>query len=147
MRFTRRAGLILGLLALAASPAARALFDPEITHTKVGEPRIAAAVDPALARIGTPMSLAVAGARLVVGGSRGVAALDAAGKLLWLIELPPATVRQVAADEHEDAQALFDAEFALMTGELLRLLPAIVAAMGGELARTPDLIDNAKEQA
>lgn len=54
---------------------------------------------------------------------------------------------QVAADEHEDAQALFDAEFALMTGELLRLLPAIVAAMGGELTRTPDLIDNAKEQA
>ena len=54
---------------------------------------------------------------------------------------------QVAADEHEDAQALFDAEFALMTGELLRLLPAIVAAMGGEITRTPDLIDNAKEQA
>lgn len=54
---------------------------------------------------------------------------------------------QVAADEHEDAQALFDAEFALMTGELLRLLPAIVAAMGGELARTPDLIDSTKEQA
>lgn len=54
---------------------------------------------------------------------------------------------QAATDEHEDAQALFDAEFALMTGELLRLLPAIVAAIGGELARTPDLIDNAKEQA
>lgn len=53
----------------------------------------------------------------------------------------------MAADEHEDAQALFDAEFALMTGELLRLLPAIVAAMGGEITRTPDLIDNAKEQA
>ena len=54
---------------------------------------------------------------------------------------------QAKADEHEDAQALFDAEFALMTGELLRLLQAVVAAMGGELARTPDLIDNAKEQA
>ena len=54
---------------------------------------------------------------------------------------------QAAADEHDDAQALFDAEFALMTGELLRLLPAIVAAMGGEITRTPDLIDNAKEQA
>ena len=40
-----------------------------------------------------------------------------------------------------------DAEFELMTGELLRLLPAVVAAMGGELTRTPDLIDNAKEQA
>ena len=54
---------------------------------------------------------------------------------------------QAKADEHEDAQSIFDAEFALMTGELLRLLPAIVAAMGGEIARTPDLIDNAKEQA
>ena len=54
---------------------------------------------------------------------------------------------QVKADEHEDAQSIFDAEFALMTGELLRMLPAVVAAMGGELTRTPDLIDNAKEQA
>ena len=54
---------------------------------------------------------------------------------------------QVKADEHEDAQSIFDAEFALMTGELLRLLPAVVAAMGGELTRTPDLIDDTKEQA
>ena len=53
---------------------------------------------------------------------------------------------QVKADEHEDAQSIFDAEFALMTGELLRLLQAVVAAMGGELTRTQDLIDNAKEQ-
>ena len=53
---------------------------------------------------------------------------------------------QAKADEHEDAQALFDAEFALMTGELLRLLQAVVAAMGGELTRTQDLIDSAKEQ-
>lgn len=51
---------------------------------------------------------------------------------------------QAAADEHEDAQALFDAEFALMTGELLRLLPAIVGAMGGEIQRAPDLVDQAK---
>ena len=53
---------------------------------------------------------------------------------------------QVKADEHEDAQSIFDAEFALMTGELLRLLQAVVAAMGGELTRTQDLIDSAKEQ-
>jgi recombination associated protein RdgC len=33
----------------------------------------------------------------------------------------------------EDARALFDAGFALMTGELARLLPALVAALGGEL--------------
>lgn len=33
----------------------------------------------------------------------------------------------------EDARALFDAGFALMTGELQRLLPAVVEALGGEL--------------
>ncbi|MDT3671823.1 MAG: recombination-associated protein RdgC [Aromatoleum sp.] len=39
-------------------------------------------------------------------------------------------------DEHgaEDARALFDAGFALMTGELGRLLPELVSALGGELA-------------
>ena len=54
---------------------------------------------------------------------------------------------QVKADEHEDAQSIFDAEFALMTGELLRLLPAVVGAMGGEIQRAPDLVDQAKEAA
>lgn len=33
----------------------------------------------------------------------------------------------------EDARALFDAGFALMTGELGRLIPALVEALGGEL--------------
>jgi len=33
----------------------------------------------------------------------------------------------------EDARALFDAGFALMTGELGRLLPALIEALGGEL--------------
>lgn len=34
----------------------------------------------------------------------------------------------------EDARALFDAGFALMTGELRQLLPAVIEALGGELA-------------
>jgi recombination associated protein RdgC len=54
---------------------------------------------------------------------------------------------QAKADEHEDAEALFNAEFALMAGELLRLIPALVDAMGGELVREPDLADRAKEAA
>lgn len=54
---------------------------------------------------------------------------------------------QAKADDHDDAQALFDAEFTLMTGELLRLLPALVDAMGGELVRDRDLVDDAKEAA
>lgn len=53
-------------------------------------------------------------------------------------------VRDSVTDEdHEDAQALFDAEFALMAGELLRLLDATVDALGGELVREPDLVDMA----
>lgn len=54
---------------------------------------------------------------------------------------------QVSEDDREDAQALFDAEFALMAGELLRLLDATVAALGGELGREADLVDRAKEAA
>lgn len=34
---------------------------------------------------------------------------------------------------------------ALMVGELSRLLPALVSALGGEIQRAPDLVDQAKE--
>jgi len=43
-------------------------------------------------------------------------------------------VRDQVQGEKEDAEALFNAEFALMTGELQRLLGALVTALGGELA-------------
>ncbi|MCL2644725.1 MAG: recombination-associated protein RdgC [Betaproteobacteria bacterium] len=42
-------------------------------------------------------------------------------------------VREGLADE-DDAEALFDAEFAMMTGELAHLLPALIEVLGGELA-------------
>ncbi len=35
-------------------------------------------------------------------------------------------------DSTEDAEAVFDAEFLMMTGELARLLPAIIETLGGE---------------
>lgn len=35
-------------------------------------------------------------------------------------------------DSQEDAEALFDAEFALMTGELSKLVEALIEALGGE---------------
>lgn len=42
-------------------------------------------------------------------------------------------VRDQIDGQGEDAEALFNAEFALMTGELGLLLPAVVEALGGEL--------------
>ncbi len=42
-------------------------------------------------------------------------------------------VREQLDDKETDAQALFDAGFALMTGELRLLLPAVVEVLGGEL--------------
>lgn len=43
-------------------------------------------------------------------------------------------VRDQIDGQGEDAIALFNAEFALMTGELQKLLPAVVEALGGEQA-------------
>ncbi|MDR0564384.1 MAG: recombination-associated protein RdgC [Azoarcus sp.] len=42
------------------------------------------------------------------------------------------TVREELGNE-DDAEALFDSEFALMTGELSRLLPALVEVLGGTM--------------
>ena len=41
-------------------------------------------------------------------------------------------VRDQIDGDKDDAEALFNAEFALMTGELAHLLPAVVRALGGE---------------
>lgn len=51
---------------------------------------------------------------------------------------------QAKADEHDDAEALFNAELALMAGEFDRLLTSIADALGGELQREADLVDQAK---
>ncbi|APR02925.1 recombination-associated protein RdgC [Thauera chlorobenzoica] len=40
---------------------------------------------------------------------------------------------QLGEADKDDAEALFNAEFALMTGELSHLLPAVVDALGGEI--------------
>ncbi|ATE61993.1 recombination-associated protein RdgC [Thauera sinica] len=42
-------------------------------------------------------------------------------------------VRDQIDGEQQDKEALFNAEFALMTGELAKLLPAVVEALGGEI--------------
>ena len=46
-------------------------------------------------------------------------------------------VRDQIDGEKGDAEALFNAEFALMTGELAQLLPAVVQALGGEVVAAP----------
>jgi recombination associated protein RdgC len=52
------------------------------------------------------------------------------------LELRRLDFLDVAREElgnEDDAEALFDAEFSLMVGELTRLLPALMAALGEEL--------------
>lgn len=46
-------------------------------------------------------------------------------------------VRDQLDGDKDDAEAVFNAEFALMTGELSHLLPALVQALGGESAAAP----------
>ena len=53
---------------------------------------------------------------------------------------------QIKADDL-NAETLFNAELALMAGEFERLLSSVTEALGGELKREPDLIDQAKEAA
>ena len=50
---------------------------------------------------------------------------------------------QIKADDL-DAETLFNAELALMAGELERLLSSVTEALGGELKRESDLVDQAK---
>ncbi len=132
---SRRIALLLSAVALAWSPAARALFDPEISHTKVVEPKIANPVDPALGAIGLPSSFSVVGARLIVGGSKGIAALDGSGKVLWVLELPPAKARQVAADETHVAFTSFDQGGVVKTGVMSSSL------LAGDLMAKPEFLN------
>ena len=53
---------------------------------------------------------------------------------------------QIKADDL-DAETLFNAELALMAGEFERLLTSVTEALGGELNRGPDLVDQAKDAA
>lgn len=130
-RFVRLSAVLV--VAACALPAAAA--DPEISHAKPVEARAAAGVDAGIGKIGVAMSLAVLGDRLYVGGAQGVAALDSAGKLLWMLELPPAAARQVAADAGGVAFTSFD------VGAVDRTSIAASGLLGGELAAKPDYVN------
>ena len=53
-------------------------------------------------------------------------------------------IRDQAKADDLDAEAIFNAELALMAGEFERLLSSVTEALGGELKRGPDLVDQAK---
>jgi hypothetical protein len=122
----RRAAVLCALLGLEA-PAAHA-GETEVTHTKIVPPKLAVAVDEKLKAIGVPMSFPVVGSRLVVGDAKGIGAIDASGRLLWSLELPPAAAHQVAADDNGVAFTSFDLGTVDRSGAMASPL------LGGELS-------------
>ena len=54
-------------------------------------------------------------------------------KRVQFLELEPETVAQQAAGADAEPQEKFDADFALMTGELTQLLDAVLESLGGEV--------------
>ena len=56
-------------------------------------------------------------------------------------------IRDQVKTDDLDAEAIFNAELALMAGEFERLLSSVTEALGGELKRESDLVDQAKEAA
>lgn len=56
-------------------------------------------------------------------------------------------IRDQAKADDLDAETLFNADLALMAGEFERLLSSVTEALGGEIKREPDLVDQAKEVA
>jgi PQQ-like domain len=69
-----------------------------IQHSNVVSPQVLAAGKIDTAKLGEITSMRVANGKLYVGAQKGLASLDASGKVLWEISLPEVTARMVAAD-------------------------------------------------
>jgi hypothetical protein len=69
-----------------------------IQHSNVVSPQVLAAGKIDTAKLGEVTSMRVANGKLYVGAQKGVASLDASGKVLWEVVLPAVTVRLIDAD-------------------------------------------------
>src|SRR6266550_4737086 len=69
-----------------------------IQHSNVVTPQILASGKIDTAKLGEVTSMRVANGKLYVGAQKGLASLDAGGKVLWEVVLPAVTVRLVDAD-------------------------------------------------
>jgi PQQ-like domain len=69
-----------------------------IQHSNVVSPQVLAAGKIDTAKLGEVTSMRVANGKLYVGAQKGLASLDANGKVLWEVALPAVTVRLVDAD-------------------------------------------------
>jgi hypothetical protein len=69
-----------------------------IKHTKITKPAALEVDAQELAKVGRITSLRESGGTLFIGAAKGLAAVDASGRVLWTLALPDATARLVEAD-------------------------------------------------
>lgn len=93
---------------LLALPGARLAGADGIQHTNIVEAAYSLQAPPDLGKIAPITSLKVHGGILYAAGCDGLAALDAEGRLLWVLPLPTAGVRLVDADDEGVAFTAFD---------------------------------------
>jgi len=79
-----------------------------IKHSIITQPNYVGRSEDQVQRISPITSVREANGKLYVGGQKGLAALDGAGKVLWVVDLPQALVRLVDANDKYVAWTSYD---------------------------------------
>lgn len=105
-----------------------------IKHTRIVQPTSEDVSAAELAKVGRITSMRESGGTLFIGAEKGLAAVDASGKVLWTVELPAATARLIEADADGVAFDSFDADGVEQAG-------AVSAFLLGDLGDEPHFKD------
>lgn len=95
MKFIVRVVSVLLAALLVDAPA----YAAKVAHSTLVEPKFSQELPAELKAIGQPTRLMVRGTTLYVAATGGVAAIGADGKALWVTQLDPIGIREIAVDD------------------------------------------------